>query len=82
MPREFVEPREMLLRRHVRVVRMDAHRRVDPVVLLGERNRGVQALRRRAAAPDREQRCHARGARAFEHRRAILVELRHLQVRV
>ena len=43
---EFVELREVLVGGGVGVVRMDADRRVDPVVLLGERNRGIEALRR------------------------------------
>ena len=82
VPREFVELREVLLGGGIRVVRMNADRRVDPIVLLGERNRGVDALGRAGAAADRQQRFDARRAGAFEHRRAVVVELRGFQVRV
>ena len=44
MAAELFELREMLVGGGVRVVRMDADGRVDPVVLLGERNRGVEAI--------------------------------------
>ena len=82
MAAEFVEPREMLIGCDVRVVRMDADRRVNPVVLLGKWNRGVKALRGTRAAADREQRLDARRARAFEHRVAVVIEWRAFEVRV
>ncbi len=82
VPGELVELREMLFGGRFRVVRVDADRRVDPIVLLGEGNRGIDALGRARPAADREQRVDARRARALEHRGAIVVELRHLQVRV
>ena len=55
---------------------------VDPVVLLGERNRGVEAFFGPSAAADGQQRPHARGARAFEHGGAVFVKLRKIQMRV
>ena len=44
LPRQLVELREMFLGDFIRVVRMDADGGVDPVVLLGKWNRGVEAL--------------------------------------
>ena len=82
VPGELVELREMLFGGGFRVVRMNADRGVDPIVLLGERNRGIDPLRRAGAAADGQQRCDARRARAVEHRLAVFVELRDFQVRV
>jgi hypothetical protein len=77
-----IELREMIVGGNASVVRMDADCPVDPIVLLGERNRGVDPLRRTGPAADGEKRLHARGARAFEHRVAVFVEWRAFEVRV
>ncbi len=79
--RELVEVREMLFGGELRLVRMNAHRRVDPVVFFRKRNRRAQPVRPSAAA-DGKQRRDARRASALKHRRAVLIELRKLQVRV
>ncbi len=60
---------------------MDADRGVDPVMLLGERNGRVEAVRAGAAA-DGENAFYACGPRAIEHGGAIVVKLRKLQMRV
>ncbi len=82
VPGELVELREMLVGGGLRVVRVNADRRVDPIVLLGEGNRGVDALGRAGPAADRQQRLDARRAGALEHRRAVALEFRRLQVRM
>src|SRR3989442_1253809 len=69
----------MLLGDFLRFVRMDAHRRVNPILLFGKRNGGVELLRPRAGA-DCEKRRHARGVRTFEHGFAIIRKLREVNV--
>ena len=81
MLRQFVELLEMFLGREFRLVRMNSHRRVNPVMLLRKRYRRVQPLRPRPAA-DRKQRLDSRRARPFKHRVAILIKLRKFQMRV
>ena len=78
---EFGEPVEMLRCEVSGFVRMGTNRRVDPVVLLGERDCGVQPIGACAAA-DGEQRFDTRGAGAIEHRVAVFVEWRAFEVRV
>ena len=81
MPRQLIELRKRLLGDVVRVVRMNADGRVNPVMLLGKRNRCIEPVDSSTAA-DGKQRPHARRARALEHRLAIFVKLRKFQVRV
>ena len=81
MLRQLVELLEMFLSRKFRFVRMNSHRRVNPVVLLGKRNRRIQPLRPRPAA-DRKQRLHSRRPRPFKHRVAIFIKLRKFQMRM
>ena len=82
VPCELVELREVLLGGGLRVVGVNADGRVDPIVLFGERNRGVDALGGARSAADRQQRFDARRAGALENRRAVGVEFRGFQVRV
>ena len=62
-------------------VRMDANRGLNPIMLLGERQRRIQFFGTRARS-DREQGGDSRLARALEHGIAIFVKLREIQVRV
>src|SRR6185312_6547294 len=80
--RQFGESRKMFFCRGAGVVRMDADRRVDPVVLLSEWNRGIDALCRACAAADREDRLHAGRTGALEHRVAVCRERVALQMRM
>jgi hypothetical protein len=50
-------------------------------MLFGKRQRGIEFLRAGACANGEERR-HARGARAFEHRFAVFRELGEVNVRV
>ena len=76
---ELVELREMLIGGGTRIVRMDANRRVDPIVLLGEGNRGIEAFLGPVPLPMASRASDARRARAIEHRVAVFVELRELR---
>src|SRR5690348_1372041 len=82
MLRQFSERYKMLFGRDTGVVRMNADRCVDPIVPLGEWNRGIDALRRARAAADREDRLHAGGTGALQHRLAIFRERVALQMRM
>src|SRR5438874_147811 len=78
---EFCQLMEMLGSDFFRFVWMDAHRRVNPIVLFGKRNSGIEFLRPRAGT-DGEKRRHARGVRTFEHGFAIVRKLREVNVGV
>src|SRR6266851_1714021 len=54
---------------------------VNPIMLFGKRQRGIQLLGSRPGA-DGEKRRHASGARAIEHSFAVFRELRKINVRV
>src|SRR5690348_5042608 len=80
--RQFGESRKMFFCRGAGVVRMDADRSVDPVVMLGEWNRGIDALCWACDAADREDRHHAGRTGALEHRIAVCRERVALQMRM
>ena len=77
---QFIEmPREDLFR----FVRMNPDRRVDPIMLLGKWQRGIELFGTWTwTCADGEQRRHARGARPIEHGLAVFRELRKINVRV
>src|SRR5260370_17978672 len=71
----------MRRREFLGLVGMRAHGGVNPVVLLGKRNRRIQLFRTRPRA-DGQKSGYARGARAVEHGIAILRKLRKINMRV
>ena len=71
----------MLLCDFLRFVRMNPHGGINPIVLLGERQRGIELFGARAGA-DRKQSGHAGGAGAVKHGFAVFGELREVNVRV
>ena len=75
MAAELVELRVMFFGDGVCIVRVNAHRRVNPVMLLGERNGGIDVLDRTRAAADGEQRFDARGLARSSIAVAVIVEL-------
>src|ERR1700747_2438672 len=75
---EFVE---MRLGDFFGFVRVNAYAGVDPVVLLGVWNCGVELLRARTG-PDSEQRIDPGVAGALQHSFAIISKLRKINVRV
>src|SRR5258708_33810627 len=77
-PGQFVQ---MLLRYFLRLVRMDTHCRVNPIVLFGKGQGRIEFLWTRAGA-DGQQCSHARGESAVEHGFAVFGELREVDVRV
>ena len=60
---------------------MNANRRPDPVVLLGNLDGAIQRPRT-GAATDGKNHPHACGARALQRRLTVSVKLRHLQMGV
>ena len=68
--------------RHVlRLVRMNADGRVNPIVRLGIGHRRIQLFRPRSS-PNRQQRRYSRCPRALQHRLAILRELFRINMRM
>jgi hypothetical protein len=65
----------------LRFVGMNSHGRVNPIVLLGERQRGIELLGTRSGA-DGEQGRDARGTGTVKHGVAVFRELREINVRV
>jgi len=72
---------QMLLRDFLRFVWMDSDRGINPIVLFGERQRGIDFLRARASA-DRKQSRHSSSARAVKDGFSVFRELREVDVRV
>jgi len=79
---QFFEAREMRVRGLGGVVGMNADAGVNPVVLLGEGDGGVEAFGGAGAAADGQQRGDAGGAGTFEHGRAVFIEVVEFEVRV
>ncbi len=61
---------------------MNSDGRVNPVVLLGEWNRGVEAFLGRSAAADGQHGADSGCTRAIEHGGAVFVELGEFEMRV
>src|SRR5205823_14720035 len=81
MLRELGELFEVRGRQVFGFVGMRAYGGVNPVVLFGEGERGVEFFRAGAGA-DGEQRVYAGGAGAVEHGGAVVIKLREVDVRV
>ena len=81
MARQLVHLGVVGIRRVLRLMRMDPHRRIDPVVLLGVGNRGPKFLDF-GSIPDRQQCRNSRRACAIEHRLAVVLKVRDIDVRM
>ncbi len=81
MSRQPVQFRVVRVGRVPGLVRMNPHRRVDPIVLLGIRNGRSKLFDFRPVA-DRQQRPDSRCPRALEHRFAVRVKVGNIHVRV
>src|SRR5689334_909365 len=81
MLRQLGQALEVRGREFLRLMRVRAHRGVNPIVLLGKRNGRVQFFRP-GTGSNSEQSGNASSARPLEHRVAILRELRKINVRM
>ena len=81
MPSQPVEFRVMRVGRVPRLVRMDPHGSIDPIILLGIRNRGPELFEFRSVA-DGQQGSNARCLRALEHRIAVGIEVGNIHMRM
>lgn len=81
MLRQAREFREPFFGGELRFMRMDANGRIDPIVLLGERDSYIETIGRRAAS-DGEDFLDAGVACARQHGVAVSVKLRKFQMRV
>jgi len=80
--REGVEVGVILFLGFGGVLRMDAHSGVDPIVVFGYCDGGIETFRTRTAAADRQYVLHACGLGALEHFGAVGVEVFGFEVRV
>ena len=72
---------QMLRCDFLRFVRVNANRGVNPLMLFGKGQRGIELFGPWAGA-DREERAHSSSAGAFEHGIAVLRELWEIDVRM
>src|ERR1019366_8088662 len=79
MPSQPVEFGVMRISRVPCLVRMDSHRSIDPLMLLGIRNRSPELFKFRPVS-DRQQGPNARCLRPIEHRIAVCIEVGNIHM--
>ena len=80
--RQLVELRVVLFLSFGGVLRMDSNRGVDPVVIFRYGERGIQTVRPRPAAADRQNSRHASRPRSLQHFSTVGIEFFRFEMRV